>query len=146
MSTRARAAPRRSGRDAIVVTNERFAQGMTARQYLDQMSTNRERFLTALAATTITPEAIELLQRLAGTRKILVITEDWCGAALASVPFVLKLVEGTPRIEIRIFLRDLNPDLMDQFLKDGLYRSIPVFAFFDEHMNELARFIERRPA
>jgi len=46
---------------------------------------------------------------------------------------------------MRIFLRDENPDLMDQFLKNGLYRSIPVFAFFDEHMNEVARFIERRP-
>ncbi len=34
---------------------------------------------------------------------------------------------------------------MDQYLKKGLYRSIPVFAFFDEHMNEVARFIERRP-
>jgi Thioredoxin len=136
------------GRDAIVVTNERFEQGMTARQYLDQMSTNREPFLAALTATTITPEDTALLQRLAVTRRILVLTEDWCGAALASVPFVFKLVEETetPRIEIRIFLRDENPDLMDQFLKGGLYRSIPVFAFFDEHMNELARFIERRPA
>ncbi|PYN95421.1 MAG: hypothetical protein DMD91_24970 [Candidatus Rokuibacteriota bacterium] len=80
------------------------------------------------------------------TRRILVITEDWCGAAIASLPFVVKLAEATPRIEMRIFLRDENPDLMDQFLKEGLYRSIPVFVFFDEHMNELARFIERRPS
>jgi hypothetical protein len=35
---------------------------------------------------------------------------------------------------------------MDQYLKKGLYRSIPVFVFFDEHMNEVARFIESRPA
>ena len=51
-----------------------------------------------------------------------------------------------PSIETRIFLRDENTDLMDQFLKDGRYRSIPVFVFFDEDMQELARFIERRPA
>ncbi|PYN41759.1 MAG: thioredoxin family protein, partial [Candidatus Rokuibacteriota bacterium] len=38
-----------------------------------------------------------------------------------------------------------NPDLMDQYLKQGLYRAIPVFALFDEHMREVARFIERRP-
>jgi hypothetical protein len=35
---------------------------------------------------------------------------------------------------------------MDQYLKKGLYRSIPVFVFFDEHMTEVARFIESRPA
>jgi hypothetical protein len=33
------------------------------------------------------------------------------------VPFVIKLVEGMPGVEMRIFLRDENPDLMDQFLK-----------------------------
>jgi len=33
--------------------------------------------------------------------------------------------------------------VMDQFLKRGLYRSIPVFAFFDDDMHELARFIEQ---
>jgi Thioredoxin len=47
---------------------------------------------------------------------------------------------------MRVFLRDKNPDLMDQYLNQGLYRSIPVFAFFDENMKEVARFIERPPA
>jgi hypothetical protein len=35
---------------------------------------------------------------------------------------------------------------MDQFLKRGVYRSIPVIAFFDAEMSELARFIEERPS
>ena len=129
-----------------MVTTERFAQGMTGRQYIEQMSMNKERFLAALDSITIAAKDTEVLQRLAGTRKILVITEDWCGTSLGSVPFVIKLAEAIPHIETRIFLRDENPDLMDQFLKGGVYRSIPVIAFFDEHMNELARFIERRPS
>ena len=129
-----------------MVTRERFAQGLTLRQYLDQMRMNRERYDQALAATTIRPEDTEVLDRLPATRKVLVITEDWCGTSLAHVPFVAKLVEGRPDIELRVFLRDANPDVMDQFLKKGLYRSIPVIAFFDEGMNELARFIEERPA
>jgi hypothetical protein len=129
-----------------VVTNERFAQGMTAAQYVEQMTSNQERFRRALDAVAIAPADAEILERFEGTRKVLVITEDWCGTSLASVPFAMKLVEGAPGIEMRIFLRDENPDLMDQFLKDGRYRSIPVIAFLDGHMNELARFIERRPA
>jgi thiol-disulfide isomerase/thioredoxin len=79
-------------------------------------------------------------------RRILVLSEDWCGTCLAYVPYVAKLVEGDPRIEMRLFPRDQNLDVMDQYLKKGLYRSIPVFVFFDEHMNEVARFIESRPA
>ncbi len=129
-----------------MVTKERFGQGMTVREYIDQMSMNKERFLGALDSTAVAPGDAQVLKRFAATRKILVITEDWCGAAIASLPFVVKLVEGMPSIEMRIFLRDENADLMDQFLKNGLYRSIPVFVFLDEDMNELARFIERRPA
>jgi hypothetical protein len=129
-----------------VVTKERFAQGLTVSQYLDQMTMNKERLLTALHSIVIAPGDVEVLERSGATRRILVITEDWCGAAIASLPFVIKLAGTAPHIETRIFLRDENPDLMDQFLKDGRYRSIPVFVFFDEDMNELARFIERRPA
>lgn len=132
--------------EAIVVTKERFAQGLTVRQYIDQMATNKQRFLAACDSIGITAADAQVLERFSAMRKILVITEDWCGAAIASLPFVVKLVEGIPSIETRIFLRDANPDLMDQYLKNGLHRSIPVFAFFDEHMNELARFIERRPS
>jgi hypothetical protein len=129
-----------------VVTKERFAQGLTVSQYLDRMTMNKERLLTALSSIVIAPGDVEVLERSGATRRILVITEDWCGAAIASLPFVIKLAGTAPHIETRIFLRDENPDLMDQFLKDGRYRSIPVFVFFDEDMKELAQFIERRPA
>jgi thioredoxin family protein len=129
-----------------VVTKERFEQGLTLRQYLDQMQTNRERLARAIEATTVRAEDARVLERLGRTARVLVITEDWCGTSLAYVPFVAKLVERRPDIELRVFPRDANPDLMDQFLKHGLYRAIPVFAFFDEGMNELARFIEERPA
>ena len=128
-----------------MVTKERFAQGMTLQQYIDHMSINRERFVEALEETTIEPADKQLLDRMGAVRNVMVISEDWCGTCLAYVPFVAKLVEERPDILLRLFPRDANPDLMDQYLKKGLYRSIPVFAFFDEHMNEVARFIERRP-
>jgi thioredoxin family protein len=128
-----------------VVSQERFAQGMTVKDYLAQMSLHRDRFVRALDATTITEDDARLLERLGRPKKLLIITEDWCPASLAYVPFVLKLVERDPAIETRVFLRDENPDLMDQYLKRGVHRSIPVFAFFDDQMHELARFLEAKP-
>jgi thiol-disulfide isomerase/thioredoxin len=128
------------------MTKERFEQGMTLPQYIDHMSVNRERFVEALDETTIGPEDARVLARLGAVRRVLVLSEDWCGTCLAHVPYVARLVEGSPSIEMRLFPRDANLDVMDQYLKKGLYRSIPVFVFFDEHMNEVARFIESRPA
>jgi Thioredoxin len=129
-----------------VVTRERFEQGLTLQQYVDHMSVNRERFVEALEEATLEPEDARILEKLDGARRVIVISEDWCGTCLAHVPYVAKLIEGDPNIEMRLFPRDANLDLMDQFLKKGRYRSIPVFAFFDEHMNELARFLECRPS
>jgi thiol-disulfide isomerase/thioredoxin len=128
------------------MTKERFEQGLTLPQYIDHMSVNRERFVEALDDTTIGPEDARVLAQLGAVRRVLVLSEDWCGTCLAHVPYVARLVEGSPSIEMRLFPRDQNPDVMDQYLKKGLYRSIPVFVFFDEHMTEVARFIESRPA
>ena len=127
------------------VTKERFAQGLTLRQYLDQMGRSRDGFERAMSAATITLADRQVLERLGRPRRVLVITEDWCGTSMAVVPYVAKLVEGDAGIDMRVFLRDENPDVMDQYLKRGLYRSIPVVVFFDDDMNELARFIEQRP-
>ena len=126
-----------------MVTRERFEQGMTFQQYLDQMGTNKETFTKFLSEIVIRPEDKEALAKLGKKLKVMVITEDWCGDALYNVPVLAKLVEGNPNIETRVFLRDKNPDLMDQYLNQGMYRSIPVFAFFDENMNEVARLLER---
>jgi hypothetical protein len=128
-----------------MVTKERFAQGMTFQQYLDQMTTNKDKFLEALDAVHVPPQARAALANRGGKLNVLVITEDWCGDALTNVPVLARMVEGLPNVEMRVFLRDRNPDLMDQYLNRGIYKSIPVFAFFDEGMREIARFIERPP-
>ena len=40
-----------------MITKERFAEGLTLPEYLDQMRMNRERFLRAFDAATIEPES-----------------------------------------------------------------------------------------
>jgi thioredoxin family protein len=127
-----------------MVTADRFAQGMTFPKYLDQMRTNKERFVRFMREATISDEDRLALRRLGRGLRVLVITEDWCGDALYSFPALARLVEGEPDVEMRVFLRDKNPDVMDQYLKRGTFRTIPVFVFFDERMNELARFMERQ--
>ncbi|HTK90863.1 MAG TPA: thioredoxin family protein [Verrucomicrobiae bacterium] len=129
-----------------MVTKEQFKQGMTLDQYLTQMGTNKDKFVEFLQTIKIAPEDKQALEKYGKKLNVLVITEDWCGDALYNVPVLAKMVEGNPNIEMRIFLRDKNKELMDQYLNQGMYRSIPVFAFFDENMKEVARFIERPPA
>lgn len=66
----------------------------------------------------------------------LLITETWCGDAANSLPLVAKLAAPNPGIELKVVLRDENPDLMDQFLTKG-GRSIPKLIALDEQLNVL---------
>jgi hypothetical protein len=128
-----------------MVTKQRFAQGLTFQKYLDQMTANKDKFLEAMAAVHPTPEDRAAFANHGEKLNVLVLTEDWCGDALTNFPVLARMVEGARNVEMRVFLRDQNPDLMDQYLNRGLFRSIPVFVFFDEDMKELARFVERPP-
>lgn len=55
--------------------------------------------------------------------KLLIISEPWCGDASATVPAAAKFFEAAGN-EVRIFLRDSDPTLIDQFLTNGT-QSIP---------------------
>ena len=47
-------------------------------------------------------------------------------------------------MELRVFLRDENPDIMDEFLSnDGKARAIPVFVFYTADMQYITHFTER---
>lgn len=54
----------------------------------------------------------------------LVITEGWCGDTAQSVPVLNAIAKLSPRIDLRLLLRDDNPDVMEQYLTNGA-RSIP---------------------
>jgi Thioredoxin len=72
-------------------------------------------------------------------RKLLVIAEDWCGDASNTVPVVAKLVDAVPGFELKVILRDANPEVMDQYLTNGS-RSIPVVIALDEDFQELGHW------
>ncbi|SRR5487761_1898260 len=127
----------------MAMTRERFEQGMTTEQYKAQMTQNQEAFEANMAAAAVRPEDIAFFERLAQPVNVLIITEDWCGDALANAPVLAKLADLTGKLTLRYFLRDQNLDLADNYLKEGKYRSVPVFVFFDQEMRELGHFIER---
>ncbi|MCW3160087.1 thioredoxin family protein [Chryseobacterium oryctis] len=77
----------------------------------------------------------EQLKKLDGKNfdgKILIISEPWCGDASATVPAVAKFFEG--RNDVRIFLRDSDKTLINQFLTNGT-ESIPKVLILDKDFN-----------
>ena len=125
------------------VTAERFNQGLTYDEYRAQMTRNQDRFITTEEGVTLNDDDLAYFANLEEPLNVLAIAEDWCGDVIANLPVVGKLAEQSGKLNLRIFLRDQNLDIMDQYLKSGEFRSIPVFVFFDQEFNELGYWIER---
>ena len=121
----------------------RFATGLTYDQFKDQMTRNRDRVDANEARVEIDPEDLQAFRALNGPIHVMALAEDWCGDVIANLPVMGKLAREAGTLDLRVFLRDQNKDLMQQYLNQGKYESIPVFAFFDDAFNELGVFIER---
>ena len=125
------------------VTPERFAQGMTYDEYKAQMTRNQESFTANERGFVLAPDDLTAFTSLPQSLNVLVLAEDWCGDVVANLPILGTIAAASGKLNVRVFLRDQNLDIMDQYLKDGQFRSIPVFVFFDEQFNEIGHFIER---
>lgn len=68
----------------------------------------------------------------------LVIAEGWCTDAAFSMPMMAAIERALPeKIQLRIFLRDANLELIDANLTDG-GRSIPKLIILDTELQEMA--------
>jgi hypothetical protein len=127
----------------MAATRERFEQGMTYEQFKAQMTRNRERFEANERNLVLDPADIAPFKNLPQPLHVLVLAEDWCPDVVDNLPILGRLAAESGKLDLRIFLRDQNLDLMDQYLNRGEFRSIPTFVFFDDEFNEVGLFIER---
>jgi hypothetical protein len=128
------------------ITAERFKVGKTYQQYVESGIRNRELFDRNYQGTVPTPDQAASLKALAarsgGPARLAVIGEDWCPDVYRGMPVAAKIAE-TMGIEMRVFERDQHKDLIQAYLNNGEFESIPVLVFFDADHNELGHFIER---
>ena len=125
------------------ITRERFESGLSYQAYKEAMTRNRERVEANEARVVLDPETVRALRSLPEPLNVVVLAEDWCGDVIANLPVLGRLSEEVGTLNVRIFYRDQNLDLMERWLNQGKFQSIPVFAFFDERFRELGHWIER---
>lgn len=129
-----------------VVTLERFGQGMTYEEYMESVKVNKARIEEYYDNVSLESSQTDALRELSsaegGPSRMMVIGEDWCGDVVRELPVLARVAEAAG-LELRIFPRDENHDIMNEFLKEGLYMSIPVAVFYDEGHQYMCHWIER---
>lgn len=100
-------------------------------EYIAGAQKNRELWAAVYRGARVDEAAAARAAALPEPRHLLVISEDWCGDAVNSVPVVARLAELAPaRLHLRVLARDAHPALMDAHLVNGA-RSIPIVLALD---------------
>lgn len=123
------------------MTRERFEQGRTYDEFKASMTRNQERFVGNEERVRLSKADVDPFRH--RPLRVMVLAADWCGDVIANLPVLGMIAKESGALDIRVFDRDQNADLMDQYLNQDQYKSIPVFAFFDAGWNEVGVFIER---
>ena len=77
-----------------------------------------------------------------GQKKLLVIGEDWCPDVYRGMTAMAKMA-NVSNWDMRIFFRDQNLDIIDEFLSKDGSRSIPVAVFYTSNLEYICHWIER---
>src|SRR2546426_11872107 len=113
----------------MTMDRARFEQGLTYDGYKAQMTRNLDRVEENERRVQLRAEDVAAFRGLPRQLNVVVLAEDWCGDVIANLPVLGRLAQESGRLNIRVFLRDQNDDMMLRYLNQGKYKSIPVFVF-----------------
>jgi Thioredoxin len=117
------------------ILRDRYLAATSFEQLLGSVEKNVELWAAMWRHARVDDEYVRRVTALPGRWHLLVLSEDWCGDAVNTVPVLAKLVESTPNTDLRVLGREANPDLMDSHLT-GSSRSIPVVILLDDAFEE----------
>lgn len=127
------------------LVEERRTTGEQTQEKIEYTKLNYSRTKRLDKTAQIPEEHINAYKSISGKQTWLVISEPWCGDAAQTLPFLNKIAQLSDNIELKIVLRDENPELMDRFLTNGS-RSIPIVIMLDEELNVVHTFGPRSKA
>ncbi len=119
-----------------MMTRERYYAGWTFDEMVAVAQKNVELWKSVRARAHVDEEAVRRVRALGGEWHLLVLSEDWCGDSVNTLPFVDALAAHTNNVDLRIIGREANPDLMDSHLTNVTSRSIPIVMVFDKQFLE----------
>ncbi|MES2522065.1 MAG: thioredoxin family protein [Gemmatimonadota bacterium] len=115
----------------------RWHAAPTLAQYIEAPIKNQDLWRTTTRLARLDANAEARAGAIDGPIRLLVLLEDWCGDAMYTVPFIQRVADANPQLELRVLPRDANDDLMRTHCTGGA-RSIPVAMAFDATGTERA--------
>ncbi|WP_438426466.1 thioredoxin family protein [Aquimarina macrocephali] len=109
------------------------------KQRVDFTKLNASRMRRLDKTLAIPEQAKQVFRDMKEKQTWLVLIESWCADGAQTIPVLNKIAKEVPAIDLKVLLRDDNPEFMDLFLTNGT-RSIPKLVIVDNNGNVLNRW------
>ncbi len=116
---------------------EHWTRATSLAHFVEQAQAHVQLWRDVSARAAIPDDVLARTRALPAPYRLLVLLEDWCGDAINTVPYLARLAELVPGLELRVLRRDEHPALMDAHLSPTGGRAIPVVMALDAHGREL---------
>lgn len=110
-----------------------------AKKRSEDLKLNLHRMTRIEKYYVVSDELKVLIQKIDLPQTWMIISETWCGDSAQNIPYIAKIADLNSKINLKIILRDTNPEIMDKYLTNGT-RSIPILAALDEEGEELFKW------
>ena len=129
-----------------VITQQRFYQGFTYEDFLKQPGIQLEQLAQHTAAFRLGPEDAQFFKdvvRSIPIKVIAIVGDNGGGIDVHRALPVMVAIARASGMELRVFPKSKNLDMIRLYLNHGKFESVPVFAFFDENLKPLCHWIEQ---
>ena len=119
-----------------------FDSGLPYAQFLAAAQQRREGWLRNTETAQVDATLVSRARAIGGTWKLLIVAIDACGDSMNSVPFVSKLFEGIPGLELRIVLPEKGKPVQEAHRTLDGRAATPTFVLLDANGNEAGCIVE----
>ncbi|WP_417885365.1 thioredoxin family protein [Zunongwangia sp.] len=119
-----------------LVENKQTSGEEQTEKLIEYTALNAKRMKRISKTAKIIPELENLVSELDKPQVWYLITEAWCGDSAQNLPVIGKIAAAGDKIDLRVILRDKNPEFMDKYRTNGS-KSIPKLVAFSEEGVEL---------
>jgi hypothetical protein len=123
-----------------------YESGVSFATFLERAERRKDQW-NANYRNTVVPDALAARARaVGGTWKLLVVAADGCSDSVNTIPYIAKLIDTVPGIEMRIVDSDAGKGIMDSHRTPDGRAATPTVIVLDATFEERDCFIERPAA
>lgn len=120
-----------------------YENGRPFTDFLEDARSRKDQWHDHYGDGKVSEETLDRARAVTGTWRLLAIAEDWCGDSVNTIPYLARLVEQVPSLDMRVINSKVGRGVMEAHRTPDGRPSTPTVLLLDDDWNVVGCFVER---